>query len=40
MAETFEITDEMRAQIGSQSAPWTMEVTTTSVRASDAMPNV
>jgi hypothetical protein len=33
MAETFELTDEMRAQIGSTSPPWTMEVTTTSVRA-------
>ena len=33
MAETFEITDEMRAAIGKQSPPWTHEVTTTSVRA-------
>ena len=33
MAETFELTEEMRAQIGSESPPWTMEVTTTSVRA-------
>ena len=33
MAETFELTDDMRAQIGSESPPWTMEVTTTSVRA-------
>lgn len=33
MAETFELTDEMRAQIGSQSPPWDFEVTTTSVRA-------
>lgn len=33
MAETFEITDEMRAAIGVESAPWTHEVTTTSVRA-------
>ena len=33
MAETFELTDEMRSQIGSESPPWTMEVTTTSVRA-------
>ena len=28
----FEITDEMRAQIGKESEPWTYEVTTTSVR--------
>jgi acyl dehydratase len=33
MAEHFEITDEMRAQIGKESPPWTHEVTTTSVRA-------
>jgi acyl dehydratase len=33
MAENFELTDEMRAQIGSTSEPWTLEVTTTSVRA-------
>src|SRR4029453_4944265 len=33
MAEKFELTDEMRAQIGTESVPWTMEVTTTSVRA-------
>ena len=33
MAENFELTDEMRAQIGSEAPPWTMEVTTTSVRA-------
>ncbi|MGH7785588.1 MAG: MaoC family dehydratase N-terminal domain-containing protein [Candidatus Binatia bacterium] len=33
MAETFELTDAMRAQIGSESQPWNMEVTTTSVRA-------
>lgn len=33
MAEQFEITDEMRAQIGKESPPWTYEVTTTSVRA-------
>ena len=32
MAESFEITDEMRAQIGKESPPWTYEVTTTSVR--------
>jgi hypothetical protein len=29
---TFEITDEMRAQIGVESEPWEYEVTTTSVR--------
>jgi len=33
MAEKFEITDAMRAQIGKESAPWVHEVTTTSVRA-------
>ena len=33
MAEHFELTDAMRAQIGSSSPPWTLEVTTTSVRA-------
>ncbi len=33
MAENFEITEEMRAHIGSESPPWTYEVTTTSVRA-------
>jgi len=33
MAKEFEITDEMRAQIGRESPPWTYEVTTTSVRA-------
>ena len=33
MAENFEITDEMRAAMGIESAPWTYEVTTTSVRA-------
>jgi hypothetical protein len=32
MAKEFEITDEMRAQIGVASDPWTHEVTTTSVR--------
>jgi len=32
MAESFEITDEMRAQIGKESPPWSYEVTTTSVR--------
>ena len=30
--ESFEISDEMRAQIGKESPPWTHEVTTTSVR--------
>jgi acyl dehydratase len=33
MAESFEITDEMRALIGVESEAWTYEVTTTSVRA-------
>ena len=33
MAEHFEITDAMRAAIGKETAPWTYEVTTTSVRA-------
>ena len=33
MAESFEITDEMRSLIGVESEPWTYEVTTTSVRA-------
>jgi acyl dehydratase len=33
MAERIEITEEMRAQIGKESQPWTYEVTTTSVRA-------
>lgn len=33
MAQSFEITDEMRSLIGHESAPWTYEVTTTSVRA-------
>ena len=33
MAEEFEITDEMREQIGKKSPPWTYELTTTSVRA-------
>jgi len=33
MAEQFEISDEMRAQIGWESPPWKFEVTTTSVRA-------
>lgn len=33
MAEKIEITDEWRKVIGVESAPWTHEVTTTSVRA-------
>lgn len=33
MAQSFEITDEMRSLIGIESDPWTYEVTTTSVRA-------
>jgi hypothetical protein len=33
MAENFEITAEMKSQIGWESQPWTYEVTTTSVRA-------
>jgi acyl dehydratase len=33
VAESIEITDEMRAAIGRQSEPWTYEVTTTGVRA-------
>lgn len=33
MAEHFELTEAMRAQIGQESPPWTYEVTTTSVRA-------
>jgi acyl dehydratase len=33
MAEGFEITEAMRSRIGSEGAPWTYEVTTTSVRA-------
>jgi hypothetical protein len=33
MAKEFELTDEMRAQVGRESPPWTAEVTTTSVRA-------
>jgi hypothetical protein len=33
MAKEFEMTDEMRAAIGSESPPWSYEVTTTSVRA-------
>lgn len=33
MADQFELTDDIRASIGQESAPWTYEVTTTSVRA-------
>ena len=33
MAEKLELTDEMKSKIGWESAPWTYEVTTTSVRA-------
>jgi acyl dehydratase len=33
MAETFQLTEELKAAIGQESAPWTYEVTTTSVRA-------
>ena len=33
MATEFELTDEMRSKIGTESPPWTYEVTTTSVRA-------
>ncbi len=33
MAADFELTDEMRSVIGIESAPWTVELTTTSVRA-------
>ena len=33
MAKEFQITDQMKAQIGKESPPWTFEVTTTSVRA-------
>lgn len=33
MAERFELTPELNASIGQASAPWTYEVTTTSVRA-------
>jgi acyl dehydratase len=33
MAQEFELTEEMRSHIGDESAPWTYEVTTTSVRA-------
>ena len=33
MAEKFELTDEMKSQVGWESPPWSYEVTTTSVRA-------
>lgn len=33
MADNFELTDEMKAQIGKKTPPWTFEVTSTSVRA-------
>ena len=33
MAEKFELTDKMKAEVGRESQPWTYEVTTTSVRA-------
>jgi acyl dehydratase len=33
VAKEFEITDEMRAHVGTPGEPWTHEVTTTSVRA-------
>jgi acyl dehydratase len=33
MAKEFELTDQMKARIGSASPPWPYEVTTTSVRA-------
>jgi acyl dehydratase len=33
MAENFQLTDELRAAVGQESAPWNYEVTTTSVRA-------
>ena len=33
MAEQFELTPELKASIGQSSAPWTYEVTSTSVRA-------
>jgi len=32
LAEVFEITDEVKAQFGVETAPWVYEVTTTSVR--------
>lgn len=33
MAENFEVTEEMKSQVGWESQPWIFEVTTTSVRA-------
>jgi acyl dehydratase len=33
VAAEFELTDEMRAVIGVESAPWPVEITTTSIRA-------
>lgn len=33
MAENFQLTDELKSTIGQESAPWTYEVTATSVRA-------
>lgn len=33
MADNFQLTDELKATIGQESAPWTYEVTSTSVRA-------
>jgi len=33
VAKEFELTEEMKSKIGSESPPWTYEVTTTSVRA-------
>ena len=33
MAESFRLTDEMRAAVGEETEPWTYEVTTTGIRA-------
>lgn len=33
MADSFELTDEIRAQIGTETEPWSYEVTTTGIRA-------
>jgi len=33
MADQFELSDEMKTQIGWESSPWLFEVTTTSIRA-------
>ncbi len=33
MAESIELTEEMKARVGEQGPPWTYELTTTSVRA-------